>query len=163
MKKKKIMPLVITSLVLSVLNTSALVFLGAAYAIGNIGVEIGASSSKPVVISKQYDKGQSLSKAINTGKPMIVWFYTDWCRYCQKFAPTFKKVTTSKEIKSSFAIAYVNAEDYENKEYVAEYDIKGYPTVYLVDGDKKELIPSQWLFQDDAVKKLKQNFLAFLR
>ena len=161
--KKKILPILVLSLILTLLNSMMLIFLTANKISENGGIEIGIKSNKPVVISKQYDKGQSLTKAINTGKPMIVWFYTDWCRYCQKFAPTFKKVTTDRDIKKSFAVAYVNAEDFENKDYVKEYDIKGYPTVFLVNGDKKELVPSQWLFQDDAAKKLKQNFLAFLR
>ena len=57
----------------------------------------------PVVISKQYDKGQSMEKALKKEKPVIVWFYTDWCGYCQRFAPTFGKVTKDKKIKNNFA------------------------------------------------------------
>ena len=153
--KKKIYPLVVATFIICLLNTGLLSYL----AYDKIDTYI---KNKPIVISKDYDKGQSLAKALETNKPVIVWFYTDWCRYCQKFAPTFKKIAKDKEIKKQFAIAYVNAEELENKIYVQEYDIKGYPTIYLVKGDEKFMISPVDLFVPDAVKSLKKKFQQFL-
>lgn len=119
----------------------------------------------PVVISKQYDKGQSMEKALKTEKPVIVWFYTDWCGFCQRFAPTFGKLTKNKEIKKNFAIAYVNAEKPENQGLMQEYSVQGFPTVYLLNQKtgKKEHIDNSKLFEEDAVKKLTEEFLEFTK
>ena len=116
-----------------------------------------------VVISRDYDKGQSMEKALQTKKPVIVWFYTDWCRYCQKLAPTFKKLTKDRQIKKEYAIAYVNAEDPRNKEYVKEYKVEGYPTVYLVKEGKKEFISPVDLLSPFALDVLKAKFLDFVK
>lgn len=117
----------------------------------------------PVVISKQYDKGQSMDKALKTEKPVIVWFYTDWCGFCQGFAPTFGKLTKDKQIKKSFAVAYVNAEKPENQGLMQEYQVQGFPTVYLINPANKEKvqIDNQKLFEEDAVKKLTKEFMEF--
>lgn len=99
------------------------------------------AEGKKVVISKQYDKGRSLDKAQKMEKPIIAFFYTDWCGFCQRFVPTFDKVTKNKKIKQNFAIAYVNCEDEANKAHVEKFGIKGFPTVYVIkqDGEKVQL------------------------
>jgi len=137
--------LVIISLLFSVsaLTLSILSFKG-------VGAAAGAEGKK-VVISKQYDKGRSLDKAIAAKKPMIVFFYTDWCGFCQRFAPTFDKVTKDSKIKKNFAIAYVNCENQENHKWVEEYGIQAYPTVYVVkeDGSKVQL-DNNTFFNEDS-------------
>jgi len=119
----------------------------------------------PVVISKQYDKGQSMEKALKTEKPVIVWFYTDWCGYCQRFAPTFGKLTKDKQIKKNFAVAYVNAEKPENQGYMQEYQVQGFPTVYLLNPKtkEKEHIDNAKLFEEEALKNLKEEFMEFAK
>ena len=118
---------------------------------------------EPVKISKQYDKGQNMEKALKTKKPMIVWFYTDWCGYCQRFAPTFGKVTKNRSIKKNFAVAYVNAEYAENQGLMAEYQVQGFPTVFLVNPttNEKVHIDNGKLFAPDAEEELVKEFLAF--
>ena len=74
----------IASLVMSTMNT---IFL---------------QSMKKVEISKKYDKGKTFKKAEAKKKPILVLFYADWCRYCQRFAPTFDKV--SKRVNSQLPI-----------------------------------------------------------
>lgn len=154
--KKKLTPLVIAILIISLINTGCLGYL----VYDKIDTAI---KSKPVVISRDYDKGQSIQKALLSDKPMIVWFYTDWCRYCQKLAPTFKKLTNKKEIKNAFSIAYVNAEDPQNEDFVKEYKVEGYPTVYLVKEGKKEQVSVVELFSPDAIDSLKIKFLEFAK
>lgn len=153
--KKKLIPFVVSTLIISLINTGFLGYL--VYDKINSNIQ-----NRPVVISRDYDKGQSYEKAQATGKPMVVWFYADWCRYCQKFAPTFKKLTNKKEVKNAYAIAYVNADMPENKELVKKFKVEGYPTVYLVNGIKQELVEPMSLFVPDAHKVLKDKFLKFL-
>ena len=117
------------------------------------------SHTKKVVISKQYDKGQSLEKAIAKEKPMIVFFYTDWCGFCQRFAPTFAKVVKGKQIKKDFAVAYVNCENPDNAKAVQEYGIHGFPTVYVVDGEKRVQLDNHKFFVDGAKEKVTKEIL----
>lgn len=127
--------LVILSLVLSVTSLTLSI-------LGLRGdVSIGGQGNKKVVISKQYDKGKSMEKAKATGKPIIVFFYTDWCHFCQSFAPTFNKISKDSKIKKNFAVAYVNCEKEENRPLMQEYNVQGFPTVYVIktDGSKVQL------------------------
>lgn len=127
--------LVILSLVLSVTSLTLSI-------LGLRGdVSIGGQGNKKVVISKQYDKGKSMEKAKATGKPIIVFFYTDWCHFCQSFAPTFNKISKDSKIKKNFAVAYVNCEKEENRALMQEYNVQGFPTVYVIktDGSKVQL------------------------
>ena len=146
------MVMVIISLLLSIsaLTLSVLSFKGGS----------GASQAGPVVISKQYDKGRSLDKAIATKKPMVVFFYTDWCGFCQRFIKTFDKVTKDRKIKSNFAIAYVNCEDQNNHKYMEEYKVQGFPTVFVVTKDGKKVhLDNNTFFNDDSVEVIKNNIL----
>ena len=119
----------------------------------------GIGADKKVVISKQYDKGQSIEKAIATEKPMIVFFYTDWCGFCQRFAPTFHKIVKSKEIKRNFAIAYVNCEVEKNRKHMEEYKVQGFPTVYVVNGKERVQLQNNTFFNDDSIDVVKADAL----
>ena len=135
-------------------------------ALGNGGLEIkapAAGSGKKVVISTQYDKGQSLAKAREKKKPIVVFFYTDWCGFCQKFAPTFAKITKDKAIKENFAVAYVNCEKEENHNDMQEFGVQGFPTVYVIkeDGSKTQL-QNNTFFNDDSVKVVKERMLEII-
>ena len=126
------------------------------------GGPVNVAGPGAVSISKKYDKGQSLEKAIATKKPMIVFFYTDWCHFCQQFAPTFDKVAKDKQIKKNFAIAYVNCEDPKNREHADAYKIKGFPTVFVVDPNdhtKRTQLENKTFFQGDAIPVIKRDAL----
>ena len=142
---KAVVVLTIISLLFSIaaLGTSIYAIKG-----GSIGA---GGEGKKVVISKQYDRGRTFAKAQETNKPIIVFFYTDWCGYCQRFVPTFDKITKKSAIKKNFAIAYVNCEKEENKETMAEFNVQGFPTVYVIDEEgKKTQLDNGILFGDDA-------------
>ena len=121
---------------------------------GQIPVAQG-NAGKKVVISTQYDKGQTYAKAQETKKPMVVFFYTDWCGFCQRFAPTFHKIVKSKEIKKDVGIAYVNCEKQENSQLMQEYGIEGFPTVFVVKDGKKTQLENGTFFGPDAVEVVK--------
>ena len=116
-----------------------------------------------VVISKQYDRGRSLAKARATKKPIVVFFYTDWCGFCQRFAPTFDKITKDKEVKKNFAVAFVNCEKEENQKDMQEFGVQGFPTVYVIkeDGTKTQL-ENGTFFNDDSVKVVKEKMLEII-
>lgn len=117
-----------------------------------------AKDNRPKIdITRQYAKDLTFEKALATGKPVVVFFYANWCGYCQKFAPIFHKYSKDKDTKENYAIAYVNVEDPVNAEYIKEYEIKGFPSVFLVDGDKRVQIDNSKLFID--AKTLKEEVI----
>ncbi len=115
-----------------------------------VGVDSGSNGGK-VVISKKYDKGKSLQKALNTGKPVLVFFYTDWCGFCQKFAPTYYKISKNSKIKKNFAVAYVNCEKDENRALMSEYGVQGFPSVFVIDNQgKRTQLDNNTFFSEDS-------------
>ncbi len=142
--------------------TFAIALVALIFSIASLGMSILNSdfvANKKVVISKQYDKGQSFEKAKESEKPIVAFFYTDWCGFCQKFAPTFAKVVKSKEIKKNFAIAYINCENPDNHELMAKYEVHGFPMVFVVKGEEKTQLDNHKFFGDGAVEKVKEEIL----
>ncbi len=141
-----LMTLVVISLLMSIaaLTMSILNYAG--------GIE---GTNKKIVISKKYDKGRSLDKARETQKPIMVFFYTDWCGFCQRFAPTYDKITKDKRVKKNFAVAFVNCENPDNSKYVKEFNITGFPTVFVIDKDgEKTQLDNHSFFGDDAKEEV---------
>lgn len=153
--------LIIAAVILSlILSTASFVLSTLAYTGASNGGEQGG---KQVVISKQYDKGRSLAKAKETGKPIIVFFYTDWCGFCQRFAPTFDKITKTKDIKKNFAIAFVNCEKEENHALMQEYGVQGFPTVFVIDKNgKKTQLENGTFFNEDSKKVVSEKAMELI-
>ena len=117
------------------------------------GAPASNAQNGQVVISKQYDRGKSLNKAMATDKPIIVFFYTDWCGFCQKFAPVFDKITKARKFKSKFAVAYVNCENPDNQRIMQEFQIEGFPTVYVIDNQgRRTKLENNILFEENSVE-----------
>ena len=159
--KKWLVGGVIASLVFSIVSFGLSLFtiLGIN---GNIpSISLGAD----LPISKKYDRGRNFKKALKKNKPVVLWFYTDWCGYCQKFAPTFDEVTKDKAVKKNFAIAFVNCDNQDNKALMEEYNVHGFPTVFVVDvkSGKKVQLDNFKFFQSSAKDDLVRDLKEFLR
>jgi len=129
----------------------------------NFNGSAGGGEGKKVVISKQYDRGRSLKKAQETNKPIIVFFYTDWCGFCQRFVPTFDKITKKREIKKNFAIAFVNCEKEENQKIMAEYGVQGFPTVFVIDEQgKRTQLDNSTFFNADSKEVVAKKALELI-
>ncbi len=128
-------------------------------------IDLKAAEEHDFLISEKYDKGQSMEKALETGKPIIAWFYVDWCGFCKKFAPTFDEITKNKEIQDNLAIAFINCSDEKNQKLVEDYKIEAFPTVYMVNPktNVRKVVDNQELFEDDAIKELTEKFLDFAK
>ena len=156
--KKALIAGVIVSLVLSfaAFALSLVTFLGAS---GHIPA---LSMGQELPISKKYDRGRTFEKALKKNKPVIVWFYVDWCGYCQKFAPVFDEVIKNKDIKKKFAVAFVNCDNHDNQKLIQEYKVQGFPTVFVVNpktGEKIQLDNFKFFTptaQEDLVRDIKE-------
>ena len=72
-----------------------------------------------------------LEEAIKSDKPVLAMFYVDWCTYCRRFMPIFGAFSIL--YKDNFTFAAINCENQKYKEMLKNYNIMGYPTVYLID------------------------------
>lgn len=58
----------------------------------------------------------------------IVEFYAPWCGYCQKLAPTYRKLAKSL---TNYAVNVVSVNCDDNRQLCAKYQIEGYPTLMV--------------------------------
>ena len=132
--------LIILVLLALMVSVASLIFAGKMYMDAQGGSNQGGNQPA-VKISKKYDKGHSYAKAKSSGKPIVAFFYVDWCGFCQRFAPLFADLVKDKELKKDVSFAYINCEDPKNAELVREYAIDSYPSVFVInkDGQKTKL------------------------
>ncbi|HBH18108.1 MAG TPA: hypothetical protein DDX14_04075 [Cyanobacteria bacterium UBA9579] len=135
---------------------SSIVVLGIAIMTNNF---VQAVPPKASLLPSDYDTGISWSEAVKLNKPIVVNFYVDWCGYCKRFAPTLENLR--KEYKSKYSFVLVNAEDPANQKLVKEYNISGFPSLYLVNpkNNTKEFVNHSLYSQPELLKKELNKFL----
>ena len=78
------------------------------------------------------EKGvMTFEEAEKQDKPMVVMFYVDWCTYCRRFMPTFGEFANKYKDKYSFAV--INCDKLMYEKMVKDFNIMGFPTVFVVD------------------------------
>ena len=89
-------------------------------------------------------KAESFESEISPNDKTLVMFYADWCGHCKKLKPVWDE--TSKEVNanedSGVKMVKVNCGDPgkndKHKYIMKKYEIAGYPTIKLIQGDKVE-------------------------
>ena len=93
-----------------------------------------------------------MKESSETGKPVIVDFYTTWCKYCVKLdETTYKDPEVIRLMNENFISIKVNAEGtakvvHEGKtmtesELAAAYKVEGFPTIWFIDGKGVRIAP----------------------
>ena len=78
------------------------------------------------------------ARAASDGKPILIDFYTDWCRFCKQMdTVTFKDSTVAAFLEDNILVAKVNAE--VDSALAQSYNVTGYPTLVLVQPDGSEI------------------------
>ena len=91
-------------------------------------------------------------KVLDSDKPVIVKFETDWCGACKTMAPVFEK--SADEFVGKMKFTQVDAD--KQKELAQRYEIKGVPTfIFFKDGKIVEKIEGG-MDEDDFVNKIKE-------
>lgn len=85
-------------------------------------------------------------------KPILIYFYTDWCGACKKFAPYWNSLVESYGDK--YRCVKINAEAPKYRNVVRSFNIEGYPELFIYDkkNRKKEkliLVPNILINQLD--------------
>ncbi len=105
--------------------------------------------------------GVSYTMALSQNKPMLLYFYVDWCSYCQRFMPKLKLIDAI--YKNAYSIVLINCDDPLNKKLVDSYYISSYPTLYLYDKklNLKVKVDSSKYDNIEFLKKELDKFIVF--
>ncbi len=90
-------------------------------------------SSAAKIIFEQGGYADILNKAKNTGKPIMIDFYTTWCGPCKVLEKeVFTNKTVATYLNDNFLTCKIDAEKGEGPKLANKYNIKGYPTLLYI-------------------------------
>jgi thioredoxin-related protein len=107
-----------------------------------------------------FEDGMELAR--NLGKPVVIDFYTSWCRWCRVMdKETFRNESVASYLNEHFISIKLNAEqksgslEYGGRTYTPEglaraFRVRGYPSIAYLDAEGK------LLFVDAGFKKPEQ-------
>lgn len=159
-KKFDILSVMLVLSMIAALAMSSLALIRTNSMMHDLSPIITYAKQQNMVISKDYDKGQTYEKALETKKPIIVLAYTDWCGMSKKVAAQFNDFVKDKEISKDYAVAYINGDDEKQIEFMKKYNIEGYPTMFVLKDGKviKSLINSDFHLEEYNKKELIEKF-----
>lgn len=113
-------------------------------------------SAALAAIGWEADLASALSKAQSERKLVMVDFYTDWCRWCQRLeATTLADPAVAEAVRSHFVPVRLNAET-AGKEDAERFGVEGYPTVLFLEASGREIYRiSGYLEPEDFLKELR--------
>ena len=71
-----------------------------------------------------------ITRSLESSEAALVFFYADWCGYCQKQKPIIDAL--EQEFASQISFIRVNVD--ENRKAVQEFGVTGFPTMFLITG-----------------------------
>ena len=75
-------------------------------------------------------------KEVPVDTATLYFFYTDWCGFCKKAMPEWKKLVSSGKNKyGTTTVKFVKVNVEEEREKADEYEIDAYPTIKLETSD----------------------------
>ena len=77
------------------------------------------------------NRSENFTNHGNGNKPTMVMFYVDWCGYCKKAEPDFKKLINTFKSNPNVNVVMVDAENPKNKNLIQRHQVSGYPTIKL--------------------------------
>ncbi len=81
---------------------------------------------------------EGLKLAAETGKPLLVAFHADWCKFCRKMErETFTDSDVIRRINREFVPVSVDVD--REKDVAARYNVQSLPTIWFLQKDGKPI------------------------
>ncbi len=91
-----------------------------------------------------------MAQSAKTGKPVMIDFYTTWCKYCKLLeSTTYQDPQVIKTLNDNFIAIKVNAEGDDQvmdngksiteKDLAGEYAVSGFPTIWFLDAKQQKV------------------------
>jgi len=88
--------------------------------------------------TRTYIENDEFNDKKKTKKDNLLFFYTDWCKHCQKSKPIWENSKSDNNFQQfNLNFVDINGENEENSELLQKYNIKEYPTIILEHDNKK--------------------------
>jgi len=102
--------------------------------------------------------GSTFNKIVNDEeKDVLIEFYAPWCGHCKSLEPKFAQLGKKFKGVDSVMIAKIDA---TANDYPPEYEVSGFPTIYLKQAGKSGSKPIKFDGErevDDMLKFIKSN------
>ncbi|MEI7475203.1 MAG: thioredoxin domain-containing protein [bacterium] len=109
--------------------------------------------------AQSYAKSVSYNDAVKLNKPVVVTFYADWCGYCRRFIPIHEDLAS--EFASKYTFVNVNVDAPENQQVVKSFNVRSYPSLFLVNPKtgEKQFINQRYYIDKAQMEKEFNKFL----
>lgn len=97
----------------------------------------GKPKPMPTEITFVKDFNQAKAMALKSNKPMIIDFYTDWCKWCRVLDTTTYSDSQVIALSEDYIFVKINAET--DSELAQSYGVEGYPTIVIAKPNGEEI------------------------
>ena len=116
-----------------------------------------APAPAPGIAWLGYEEG--LARARETGRPLLISFWADWCKYCRKMqAETYVDPAVVAAVNRDFVAIAVNTT--EDQKRAAEYFVRGLPTIWFVEKDGQTRITNLPGYVDAPTFRQKLGYIS---
>jgi thioredoxin-related protein len=103
---------------------------------------------------KTYDEGAKVAR--DTGKPMFLYFWAIWCKYCEKFhTEVYPDPEVSRYLKEEFVLVAVDLD--ENKEDAQRFGVQFPPHLIFLSPEGKIITRIPGFVQKDVLLSVMQK------
>lgn len=97
-----------------------------------------------ILVLLRFTQGRSAEGFADAAKSVVIC-KADWCGHCKKAAPEFQKLLGASPITlkdgSKATVKILDAD--KDKAEVAKYNVKGFPSILVVDGGQSTEYPGE--------------------
>ena len=91
--------------------------------------------SETLIFDVDVDQFEKKVMLASQSKPVLVDLWAEWCSPCLVVAPLLKKLVD--EYDGKLLLAKVEVDDGENMKLAGQYQVRGFPTILLIDKGKE--------------------------